>query len=247
MIELNDIHKKLGGMNILAGVNLIVEKGETCVIIGGSGTGKSVTLKHIIGLMQPDSGQIVVMDKKINGAKNKDLRKMRQNMGVMFQSGALLNWMTVGQNVALPLLEKSKKSIRQIEKLVDEKLELVDMRDAKNKLPSEISGGMKKRASLARALIANPDIILCDEPTSGLDPVMSNVINYLILRMQEELSVTTVVVTHDMLSAYTIANRIAMLYKGKIITHDTPEAIQNSQNPVVKQFIHGDVKGPILE
>ncbi len=245
MIRLENVQKSLSGREILRGVHLEILRGETCVIIGGSGTGKSVTLKHIIGLMEPDDGKVFVDGIQVNGSSRRKLRQIRQKMGVLFQSGALLNWMTVGENVALPLIEKTRKSQRQIEKIVDEKLDLVDMRDAKNKFPSEISGGMKKRAGLARALVTEPEILLYDEPTSGLDPVMSNVINYLVLRLQEELKVTTIVVTHDMGSAYTIANRIAMLYRGKIIAYDTPEIIQQSTNPIVKQFIHGDVEGPI--
>jgi phospholipid/cholesterol/gamma-HCH transport system ATP-binding protein len=247
MIRLEDVHKNLGGRKILDGVNLTIEKGETLVIIGGSGTGKSVTLKHMIGLMEPDHGNIFIDNIRVNGSSARTMRKVRNKMGVLFQSGALLNWMTVGQNVGLPLKEKTRKTAKEIEKIVDEKLELVDMKEAKDKLPSEISGGMKKRAGLARALATGPDIILYDEPTSGLDPVMSNVINRLVLRLQEELSVTTVVVTHDMSSAYQIANRIAMLFKGKIIACEDPASIQRSTNPIVKQFIQGNIYGPIRE
>lgn len=245
IIELHDVHKTLGARKILNGVNLEINKGETAVIIGGSGTGKSVTLKHIIGLMSPDKGKVVVDGIQVDKASGRKLRQMRQKMGVLFQSGALLNWMTVGENVALPLIEKTRKSQKFIDRVVEEKLDLVDMVDAKGKYPSEISGGMKKRAGLARALVTDPDILLYDEPTSGLDPIMSNIINYLILRLQKELQVTTIVVTHDMNSAYTIADRIAMLYKGKIIAYDKPENIQNTSNRIVRQFIHGDVEGPI--
>lgn len=247
MIQLENIHKTLSGRKILNGVNLKIEKGETLVIIGGSGTGKSVTLKHMIGLMEPDEGDVYIDKLRVNKSSTRNLRKIRRKMGVLFQSGALLNWMTVGQNVALPLVEKTKKTINEIEKIVDEKLDLVDLREAKHKLPSEISGGMKKRAGLARALATDPEIILYDEPTSGLDPVMSNVINRLVLRLQEELNVTTVVVTHDMNSAYQIANRIAMLFKGKIIACEEPEKIEATTNPIVKQFILGNIYGPIRE
>jgi phospholipid/cholesterol/gamma-HCH transport system ATP-binding protein len=215
------------------------------VIIGLSGAGKTTILRHIAGFLDPDRGDVLVDDIKMNGAKSGVRTGLREKMGFLFQSGALINWLNVRENVALPLVEHKLGSMDEINSIVDEKLKLLQLGDAGDKMPSEISGGMKKRVGLARAIVRNPAIILYDEPTSGLDPVMSARINELILRMQEKLEVTSVVVTHDMESAYYIADRIAMLYNGKIIECGTPDEIRASKNPVVQQFIEGQITGPI--
>lgn len=246
MIKLKNVYKTLGQRKILQGVNLNIKAGETYVIIGRSGTGKSVTLKNIIGLMKPDSGEVNIMGKKINELSDKDSYEVRQKMGVLFQSGALLNWLNVADNVALPLLEHNRKlSKKDVYETVMLKLELVELAHAAERMPSELSGGMKKRAGLARAIVGDPKIILYDEPTSGLDPVMSNQINDLIISMKNKLGVTSICVTHDMSSAYRIADRIGMLYEGKIIEEGTPLEIQNTKSPIIRQFILGETKGPL--
>ncbi len=246
VIEMKNVHKSFGKRHILKGMNLTVRKGETLVILGPSGTGKSVSLKHITGLLEPDSGEVYIFGEKMNGADEKTKAKLRSKMGVLFQSGALINWLSVYDNVALPLREHKLASEKEIDSIVMQKLKWLDLIPAKDTFPSNISGGMKKRAGLARALTTNPEIVLYDEPTSGLDPVMSNVINELVIRLQKELGLTSVVVTHDMSSAYTIADRISFIYEGEVIQSGTVEEIQNSPNPIVQQFIHGRTKGPMI-
>jgi phospholipid/cholesterol/gamma-HCH transport system ATP-binding protein len=245
VVRLENLHIRLGGVPILRGLDLSIHKGETLVIIGRSGTGKSVTLKNILGLLRPDEGRVVIYGQDMTGIPEKQYAEVRKKFGVLFQSGALINWLSVGDNVALPLREHTRLDEEEIRRRVMEKLDLVDMSDAVSKMPSEISGGMKKRAGLARAIILDPEIVLYDEPTSGLDPVLSNQINELVLRMQDALGITSVVVTHDMESAYMIADRISMLYEGRIIQTGTRDMIRNTEDAVVSQFIHGDTKGPI--
>lgn len=245
MIELRNVSKSFNGRVVLDGVSMEIRKGETFVIIGQSGTGKTVTLRHIAGLADPDSGDVLINGVMMNNASRRVKNSLREKMGIVFQSGALINWMTVGDNVALPLVEHRRYPKEKIEEIVDYNLKVLHLTDAKHKMPADISGGMKKRAGLARVLVRNPDLILYDEPTSGLDPVMSRVIDELIRQMQREFGVTSVVVTHDMASAYHVADRIAMLYQGKIIECDTPERIRNSENLIVRQFINGELRGPI--
>ncbi len=245
MIEFVGVHKAFGGRTVLADFNLKVEKGETFVIIGQSGIGKTVALRHVAGLIEPDSGEVMIEGVRINGARRDDKIRLRKRIGVLFQSGALLNYMSVAENVALPLVENRLFPKKEIERLVDEKLALLQLSDAKHKAIPDISGGMKKRVALARVLMTNPEIILWDEPTTGLDPVMSSVINELIRRMQREFDVTSLVVTHDMKSALYVGDRIGMLFAGRLIEVDTPEGIRISANPVVKQFIDGQLEGPI--
>ncbi len=245
MIDLVNVTKRFDGNTVLDNVSMKIEKGETYVIIGRSGTGKTVTLKHIAGLLEPDSGDILVEGDRINGVSNRMKDRVRNRMGMVFQSGALINWMNIRDNVGLPLVEHRLYPPEKIEEIVNERLHLLQIEDAAGKMPADISGGMKKRAGLARVLVRNPEIILYDEPTSGLDPVMSSLINSLIRRMQKEFNVTSVVVTHDMNSAYDIADRIAMLYDGKVIQCDTPDRIINTDNAIVRQFISGSLEGPI--
>jgi phospholipid/cholesterol/gamma-HCH transport system ATP-binding protein len=247
MISLIDVHKELGGRKVLDGLNLQVKKGETLVVIGRSGTGKSVTLKHMVGLMSPDQGRIVVDGEEIQSAENRDLERIRKRFGVLFQSGALLNSLSVRENIALPLREHTDLPEAEIQDRVSETLELIHLQGRGEVMPGDLSGGMKKRVGLARAIVRDPEIILYDEPTSGLDPVMSNTINDLILSMQERLNVTSVVVTHDMSSAYRVGNRIALLNEGRIIQVDTPKDLIRTKNPMVRQFIDGDTKGPLTD
>ncbi len=245
MIEFKDVSKKFDNKVVLDDVSFNIRKGETFVIIGLSGAGKTTILRHIAGFLDPDCGEVLVEKTKMNGAKSAVRTRLRKKMGFLFQSGALINWLTVKENVALPLVEHKLGSTEEINRIVNEKLKLLQLSDAGDKMPSDISGGMKKRAGLARAIVRDPEIILYDEPTSGLDPVMSARINELIIQMQEKLEVTSVVVTHDMESAYYIADRIAMLYNGKMIECGTPDEIRGSTNPVVQQFIEGKIEGPI--
>ncbi len=245
IIRIENVSKRLGGQRILDGLDLSVRRGETLVIIGRSGTGKSVTLKHLMGLLRPDQGRIYLFGQDVTEIPESRYAEVRKKFGVLFQSGALINWMSVDDNLALPLREHTRLPEDEIQAKVREKLELLGLENAGRKMPSEISGGMKKRAGLARAIIQDPEVILYDEPTSGLDPVLSNQINEIILRMQKELGVTSIVVTHDMDSAYMVGDRIAMLNDGRIVQTGTKEEIQNSDNEVVCQFIHGLTEGPI--
>ncbi|MBI2933212.1 MAG: ATP-binding cassette domain-containing protein [Planctomycetes bacterium] len=243
-VELLDVHKTLGGREVLSGLSLQVYRGETFAIIGGSGQGKSVTLKHIVGLLAPDRGVARVNGLAVNG-RSDHLSEIRRQIGYLFQEGALLRSITVFENVALPLREHEKLAQKQIEERVMNKLALVRLADAAAKYPSELSGGMRKRASLARAIVRDPSIILYDEPTSGLDPVTSSTINDLILDLQRKLGVTSILVTHDMASAFRVAHRMGMLLGGKLIKIGTPEEFKTSEDPVIRQFIHGESEGPL--
>ncbi|EQA37133.1 ABC transporter, ATP-binding protein [Leptospira inadai serovar Lyme str. 10] len=245
-IEIVNMHKAFGSRKILKGMNLQVRKGETMVILGPSGTGKSVTLKHITGLLDPDAGECRIFGERISGIPEVERKRLRAKMGVLFQSGALINWMTVFDNVALPLREHKLFSEAEIQSIVSEKLRLVDMTIAKDNYPNDISGGMKKRAGLARAIASNPEIILYDEPTSGLDPIMSNVINELIIRIRQETGAAQIVVTHDMSSAYMIADRISFFYGGQVLYTGTPDDVKTSDNEFVRQFVTGSTKGPMI-
>lgn len=245
MIEFKNVSKNFGRLAVLDNVSFSIEEGETFVIIGQSGAGKTTILRHIAGFFDPREGDVLIDGVKMNGASSSVRARLREKMGFLFQSGALINWLSVRENVALPLVEHRLGTPADRDKIVDDRLEKLQLSDAGDKMPSDISGGMKKRAGLARAIVRNPGIILYDEPTSGLDPVMSARINELIIEMQQDLGVTSVVVTHDMNSAYRIADRIAMLYKGRIVECGTPDEIRNSSNTIVQQFIEGKIEGPI--
>jgi len=237
MIRLEKVSKRLMGRKVLEGVSFEVGKGETLVIVGPSGAGKSVTLKHIICLLRPDAGSIIVGDDVVSEAPQRELERIRRRFGVLFQSSALLEWLTVQENVALPLREKTKMSDEAIIEAARNKLALVGLAEHGGKRPSELSGGMRKRAGLARALIEEPEIVLYDEPTAGLDPVSARSIDALIAKMRVELGVTSVVVTHDLHSALTIGSRIAMLYEGRILEISKPKDFIRSQNEVVRGFL----------
>ncbi len=245
MIEIKGLKKSFHDKPVLRGVDLTIETGESIVIIGRSGCGKSVLLKHIIGLIQPDGGNIIIDGEDITRMTEEELYRVRRKFGVLFQGAALFDSMTVWENIALGLLENSNLSEDEINRIVQEKLNLVGLPNIENLKPAELSGGMKKRVGLARALAMNPSYVLYDEPTTGLDPIMADIINRLVIDLNEKLDVTTVVVTHDMVSAYKIADRIVMLHRGIILFSGTPEEVKNTDNEVVRQFIEGRADGPI--
>jgi len=238
MIEIKDLHKSFGKNNVLRGINLNIGTGETIVIIGKSGCGKSVLLKHIVGLIMPDSGFIKVEDQTVNELNIKDLYKLRKKFGFLFQGSALFDSMTVEENISLALVESDNSyTTQEIKKLVVEKLEMVEMPGTQKLKPAELSGGMKKRVGLARALITNPDYILYDEPTTGLDPIMSDSIDILIKELTERLNVTSIVVTHDMYSVKNVASKVAMMNEGVIHFTGSQENLINSDDPIIQEFI----------
>lgn len=247
MIEIKGITKTFGAHKVLDNLNLTVQKGSTCVIIGRSGCGKSVLLKHIVRVLFPDTGKIFVDGRDLDKLDAKELDKLRLKIGLVFQGGALFDSLTVGENVGFGLIEHSKIKHTELLERIEEALCMVDLSGIVNLMPSELSGGMRKRVALARAICIKPDIILYDEPTTGVDPITADSINELIRSLHDKLKVTSIVVTHDMKSAYRVADRIAMLYHGKIIAEGTAEEIQNSQHPIVHQFINGLAQGPITE
>lgn len=237
MITFENVTKTLGGKTVLDGVSFEVPQGETFVVVGLSGAGKSVTLKHMVQLLIPDQGTIRIGEDVISEAHGTDLERMRGRFGVLFQGAALLQWLTVFENVALPLREHTKMADAEIERTVFEKLRLLNMEEAAEKYPSDLSGGMQKRVGLARAIVLNPEIILYDEPTSGLDPVTSRLIDDLIEDLRSELGVTSVVVTHDLHSALAIGTRIMMIDGGKIVECATPHEFIHSENETVQRFL----------
>lgn len=245
MIQVINLNKSFGENYVLKDLNLTIETGITQLVIGRSGCGKSVLLKHIIGIMKPDSGQVVIDNQDITKLSGKELNKLRMNFGMLFQSSALFDSLTVYENVGFNLIEHTDLDSQTIAKRVKEALVLVGLEGIEDLRPAELSGGMKKRVGLARAICMKPKIILYDEPTTGVDPIMADAINNLIKDLHDKLEVTSVVVTHDIVSAYKVGNKISMLYDGKIITEGTPEQIKNTDNPIVKQFITGAAEGPI--
>ncbi|MFH1098208.1 MAG: ABC transporter ATP-binding protein [Candidatus Desantisbacteria bacterium] len=246
MINITDVWKGFGLNKVLKGVNLKIEKGETMVIIGRSGCGKSILLKHIIGLMKPERGKIEVFNQDITRMNERSMQAIRKRFGMLFQGAALFDSLNVAENVGFFLFEHTNMKKNEIMGIVSEKLKLVGLSGVEYLSPSDLSGGMRKRVGLARAIAFSPEIILYDEPTTGLDPILAANINKLIKELQAKLSLTSIAVTHDMTSAYTIADRIAMLYDGKIIEIGTPKEIKNTKNPVVQQFINGSAEGPII-
>ena len=239
LIRLEDVHKSFNGHAVLKGVSLDVHAGETLCIIGESGCGKTVVLKHIIGLLAPDSGRVIFDGTDLSGATAPERSKIRTRFGMVFQGGALFDSLTVGENVAFPLREHTKLGEQEVLRRVSEKLARVGLEGIESKRPAELSGGMRKRVALARAIALDPEVVLYDEPTTGLDPIMSDVINELIVRTHDTLKTTSVVVTHDMTSVYKVANRIVMLHDGVIVAEGTPDRIRASADPVVRQFIEG--------
>ncbi|MDB6151862.1 MAG: transporter-related protein [Chthoniobacteraceae bacterium] len=239
MISVRNLYKTLGSQSILSGINLQIKRGETCVIIGRSGGGKSVLLKHFVGLMKPTSGEVLVDGEEIAGLPERKLGAIRKKVGILFQSGALFDSMNVEENIAFPLREAGIKDLKLIREKVAEALEMVDLGGEQKKMPENLSGGMRKRVGLARTIVGRPACILFDEPTTGLDPIASDSINHLIRRLQKRLSVTSVVVTHDMKTAYHTADRIAYLYEGRIYFLGTAAELRASQDPIIEDFIEG--------
>jgi len=247
MVELRDVHMQFEEKKVLDGLSLKVEPQERLVIMGQSGSGKSTILRLILGTLRPTSGSIFFKQFEITRLRRRKLQQVRRHMGMVYQYSALLSSRNVRDNVALPLEELTDKSRNEIDKIVDEKLDLVGMKDTKDLLPEELSGGMKKRIALARALALDPELLLLDEPSAGLDPVIASVIDELIISLSEKSKVTSITVTHEMDSAFRIGTRMAMLYQGKVIEEAEPEKFKQSKNPVVAQFLSGSTKGPILE
>ncbi len=245
IIEIVDLHKSFGEQKVLDGVNLEIEKGKTTVIIGRSGGGKSVLLKHIIRLLKPDRGHVLIDSIDITDLNDKELNEIRKNFGMLFQESALFDSMTVEENVAFPLREQTKLKDNEIKKLVTDRIRAVGLPGVEDKMPSELSGGMKKRVGLARAIAMHPQIVLFDEPTTGLDPIMTEAINELIIDTQKSFNLTSIVISHDVESIFKIGHKIAMLHEGKIVEYGTPEEIKESKNPVLVQFLSGNIEGPI--
>jgi phospholipid/cholesterol/gamma-HCH transport system ATP-binding protein len=240
LIEFRKVFKRFGRQIVLNGVDLCVEEGQSLVILGASGSGKSVMLKHMVGLLQPDDGEVWFDGGRIDGLSERKLADIRVQFGFLFQMGALFDSMNVEENVAFPLVEHTNKPAAEVSGIVDQKLRMVGLREVRKKMPAELSGGQRKRVALARAIALDPRVIQYDEPTTGLDPIRADVINELILRLQRELKVTSVVVTHDMQSAFKVADRIVMLHEGKLIVDGTPDQIRNTDNPIVRRFVLGE-------
>jgi phospholipid/cholesterol/gamma-HCH transport system ATP-binding protein len=245
MIEIVDLRKAFGDHEVLRGVDLAVNRGETVVVIGRSGCGKSVLLRHIIGLMKPDSGKVIVDGVDVTKLKGEDLYQLRKRFGMLFQGAALFDSMSVWENVGLGLIEHTDLSEAEIRRRVCDKLELVGLSKLDDAKPAELSGGMKKRVGLARAIAMDPPVVLYDEPTTGLDPIMADVINELIRNLQSTLKITSVAVTHDIKSAYKIGDRLALLHGGRIVFEGTPDQVRSTDNKLVRQFVEGRAQGPI--
>jgi phospholipid/cholesterol/gamma-HCH transport system ATP-binding protein len=239
MIQLKNVHKAFGEKRVLSGFTLDVPEGETMVIIGYSGTGKSVAIKHIVGLLDPDEGEVWVDGKEVSRLPRRELYRLRAKIGYVFQFAALFDSLTIGENVAMGLRKQGELDARGIAERVEEALDLVDLPGVATRFPAELSGGMRKRVGIARAIALRPKYILYDEPTTGLDPVTSAVIDELMVRMREKLGVTGIVITHDMRSAYTVGTRMAMLYEGRVQWEGTVDEIKNVRDPIVRQFIEG--------
>jgi len=245
VIRVEDLHRSFGGQRVLRGLTLQVAPGEIMVVIGRSGGGKSVLLKHLLGLLRPDSGRVVVNGTDITHLRGPALDRIRERYGVVFQGGALFDSMSVFDNVAFPLREKTRLRSREIAGRVEEKLDQVGLAGMGHKNPAEISGGMRKRVAIARALVTEPEVVFFDEPTTGLDPILVNTIHHLILAMHRKFRFTAVMVSHEIPEIFGIADRVAMLHDGVIVEQGTPDAIQGSANPIVQQFVRGDVEGAL--
>ena len=245
-IVCDNVRKGFYGKTVLRGVDLVVNRGETLVIMGRSGCGKSVLLKHFVGLLSPDHGHVVVDDVDVTTLSRKKLFELRMRFGMVFQGAALFDSLTVLDNVSLAMREHTDRDPEEIRELCEDKLRMVGLEGVSDKWPSELSGGMRKRVGFARAIAMDPQCVLYDEPTTGLDPIMADVINNLINKLADELNITSVVVTHDLASAYKVADRIAMLHDGKIIYSGTPDEVRETDNATVRQFVEGRAEGPVI-
>ncbi|MEY2585227.1 MAG: phospholipid/cholesterol/gamma-HCH transport system ATP-binding protein [Verrucomicrobiota bacterium] len=245
IVEVTDLFRKFGERTVIDNLSFTIQPGETLVIMGGSGCGKSTLLRHIIGVMKPTAGSVKIFGQEITAMNDREIADIRRRFGMLFQSGALLASLTVGENVALPLLQHTDMSVDEIEETVTRKLQMVGLSGFNNLKPSEISGGMRKRVGLARALALDPELLFSDEPTSGLDPIMTAVVDKLTLELTKDAGMTAVVVTHDMTSAFRIATRMIMLGRGRILAQGTPDEIRTHPDPEVQQFINGEPDGPM--
>ena len=239
MIETRDLFKSFGSKQVLRGVSLKVEPGETLVVLGRSGCGKSVILKHMIGLMQPDSGEVLVDGESISNLTERQLGPVRAKVGMLFQSAALFDSMSVEQNLAFPLFEQGIRDVKEIDERVAQALEMVDLDGEQRKMPADLSGGMRKRVGLARTIVGRPRCVLYDEPTTGLDPITSDSINHMIRRLQKRLGVTSIGVTHDMKTAFYCADRVALMHEGRLHFLGSVDELRNSPDSVIQDFIHG--------
>lgn len=237
MIAIRGLYKSFEDNQVLRGIDLEVAEGRTTVIIGGSGSGKSVLMKHMLGLLRPDRGQVWVDGEDISGLPERELVRVRAKFGMVFQQAALFDSMSVGQNVAFPLQEHSKLGHDEIERRVKEKLAMVDLEGVEDRFPAELSGGMRKRVGLARAIVLDPRILLYDEPTTGLDPISAHNVDQMIMDAQQRLGVTSVVISHDIASSFRVGDRVAMLYRGRIVDQGPPESLQHSEDPHVQEFL----------
>ncbi|MFN0057983.1 MAG: ABC transporter ATP-binding protein [Planctomycetota bacterium] len=247
IVQFEKVTKRFGTRTILDGLDLTIQAGETFVLLGRSGIGKSVCLRHIVGLLRADAGRVLVFDKDVTKLKEREMNAHRRRLGYLFQDGALINWLTIEDNVALPLRERGKQGRDEALARTRECLALVELEAHAHKFPKEISGGMRKRAGLARALVARPEVVLYDEPTSGLDPISSSVINELINNLKRKFQITQLVVTHDMASVFAIADRVGLLHEGRLHAIGTVDEIRNSPSPAVQQFLRGDIVGPLTD
>lgn len=240
LIELRHLHRRFGALVVLNDLSLSIAAGQSIVVLGASGSGKSVLLKHIVGLLKPDSGEVWFDGRRIDQLPERELMPIRQRFGFLFQMGALFDSLTVQENVAFPLVEHTRLDDEQIARIVRQKLTMVGLSDSNAKMPAELSGGQRKRVALARAIALDPAVILYDEPTTGLDPIRADVINALIIKLQRDLKVTSIVVTHDLTSAFKVADRIVMLHEGRLIIDGTPAEIRRSDSPIVRRFVAGE-------
>lgn len=240
IIRLIDVRKSFGDLHVLRGVSLSFMPGKTTVVLGPSGEGKSVMLKHIVGLLRPDSGEVWFEDIRVDTLSEQKLGPVRRQIGFLFQQSALFDSMTVGENIAFPIKQLTELTAKQTEQRVNEVLSLVGLSGSQPKMPAELSGGQRKRVALARAIVLQPKVVLYDEPTTGLDPIRADVINELILKLQREMNVTSIAVTHDLASAFKIADTMVMLHRGSILVQDSPERMQQSSNTIVRRFLAGE-------
>lgn len=242
MLQIVDLHKKFGNNHVLRGVNLTVNRGESFALIGASGKGKSVLLKHLIGLLKPDQGQVLVDGEDIGKLRGKKMKALKDRFGIVFQGGALFDSLTVYENVAFPLVEKTRKTAGEIDQIVKRELANVDLAGEGAKYPAQISGGMRKRVAVARCMVMNPEVILFDEPTTGLDPVISNSIYKMIQNLRQSDHLTSFIISHDIPGIFRVVDRAAMLHEGRIIATGTADEIQNSDNPIVQKFLKGEIE-----